>query len=217
MLWLLDSDVIWKLAQFELFAEALVVLDAEKKDLRCLPELGFQLRRDSIYKKHTIEVVERVRQFIKGIKVINNADPDEQVILQNAEATYQNRVERIDGGEQTLFIATKVLTVSIIVTHDKKALRTLANDSSCTGIYERVKGRVLCFEQLVIMMIDQIGYKKIQSKIGPRCEYDDAMRVCFANGKPDFAESDCKTWLNDYINKLVSAAPGLVRSDPAGP
>jgi len=202
MQWLLDSDVIWKLATFDLLNELLGVLVAKKTDLFYLPELHYQLKSRRIWEKHDHDAIRRVLEFVKGIKRITMSDPVEQIILHAAKATYQNRPERIDGGEQLLFMATKTLQLSIISTHDKKSLRTLANDSTCKAIHQRVKGRVMCLEQIVVRMIDKYGYKHIQEKIGPLCAIDEVMLHSFANGKTDHSEAECLKWLRDYIQRL---------------
>jgi hypothetical protein len=206
MPWLQDSDVIWKLATFDLLSELMVALGADKSDFFVLPELRSQLRSNKFLEKQTRDAVQRVIEFVKGTKSIEKVDRNEQVILQAAQATYLNRIERIDGGEQLLFMATKTLKAGIISTHDKKALRTLAKDPSCAAIYERNKGRVLCLEQIVIRMINKYGYERIHKKIAPNCSIDAVMRESFANGKSitDHPEAECRKWLLDHIERLNS-------------
>jgi hypothetical protein len=90
MQWLLDSDVIWKLATFDLLNELLGVLDAKKPDLFCLPELRYQLKSAKFLEKQSRDAIQRVIEFVKGVKTIEKIDPAEQVILQVAKASAAN-------------------------------------------------------------------------------------------------------------------------------
>lgn len=210
MPWLLDTDVIWKIARFDLFDELLKVLNAKKADIYCLPEVHRQVKASRSYAKYGTVSIDRVKAFLNGTHEITQSDREEEIAMAAASATYQGRIERIDGGERSLFIATKHLDLSIIVTHDKKCLRTVSHDATVEAIYHRLKGRVHCFEQIVLMMIDKFGYAMIQKKIIPHCDTDEVMQVSFANGKPDHPEAACREWLENYITRLEASAPELL-------
>jgi hypothetical protein len=210
MLCLSDSDFVVKLAEFDLLEEALGSLGVSRADVRVLPELSHVLKGERILATHTRDAVERASKFVRGIKVLEKIDPQEQILLHSVKATYRNRPIRIDGGEAILYCATKFLKDYVVATGDKASLRALASAANCRHIHSRLTGRVLCVEKLLLMLMDKHGFKLVQQRVAPMCSCDDCVRQAFANGKPDMPELDCRTWLDSFIKELQQETSGLL-------
>lgn len=49
----------------------------------------------------------------------------------------------------------------MIVTADHRCLKALATSTACANIYQRLQGRVICYEQVLLRILKQAGYAAI--------------------------------------------------------
>ena len=202
MLVLSDTDLILKLAEFELLDEAIAVLDAKRKDVRVLPELDYVLSGQRIHDTVTRSAIQRTMAWTRGIPKITKADISDLAVLQGATLKVGTRTLRINRGEAVLFAATGSLSDYIVATGDKNSLRVLASWPPCAPICARMEKRVVCLELIVRRLIGKFGYNAVQGKVSPRCSCDDCMQQAFANGKPTHPKADCLRWLDAFLTAL---------------
>jgi hypothetical protein len=202
MVLLSDSDLVIKLSEFDLLDEALEILGVTSSNTYVLNELSHVLKSSRIASKYSREGIQRALDFASKAQLVLKIDQAEQIVLHKASAVHRNIPQTINGGEAILYSATKHFKDFVIATGDKRSLRALAMDSSCSAIYDRLKGHVYCLEQLVLKIIDSHGYKHVQQCIGPRCECDECLTHAFAGGKLSQSEQVCRTWLDGYVKDL---------------
>jgi hypothetical protein len=204
MLCLSDTDIILKLAEFNLLHEALDVLHCKKKDVRVLPRVREVV--STKIGKYTRDGVSRAVKWVADIPIISDIDEQEQILLMAVLMAVRiplgQRIVKIDSGEAILLAATKPLGQDfLIATGDKSCIRALAACPTCQAIQQRVEGRIICLEQILIRLLDAHGYAFVQEKVG-RCVGDECVSRAFADGKIGHPESACRGWLDNYVAEL---------------
>lgn len=184
-----------------LFWEALTSLGLTQADLRVLPSA-----------KHVFRKNNRVRQkYPQAIRAdaISIVEGCTEVIPEFTEELQNLDVEGIDPGEGFLILATRYETSFYLTTGDKRCLRALAAAPQLGAIRQRLDGRVICLEQLILKLIYTQGFDKVLTKVLPAREYDIALKSSFGSGEKATQESVLQT-LNAYIEDLRKITGGLL-------
>lgn len=190
-----DNDIILKLAEFDLLEEALQALGILRSEVRVLTSARYYLQRRlekhkrKSDKQHTEAGLTRALNFVLSVKSLHD-QPDE------VEHELLLKIENIDEGEAVLFASTKHLEDFIIATGDKRALVAICKEPSCKIIYERIKKRVICLEQMILKLISTLGFETVKAKILPCVQCDTALRMAF---RADYDESQTTEGLFSYI------------------
>jgi len=66
----------------------------------------------------------------------------------STEFTLLNKTKNVDEGEAALIAATADKDVFWLTTGDKKCLEALATDPNLESVCKRLRGRVICLEQI---------------------------------------------------------------------
>ena len=196
MIHLLDNDIVQKLAIFDLLDHALVARGATRSDAYLLPTLKYRIggkARGKAENRLGKDVVDRIHAFLKDAREIQVCSNDDALVLED--------VMGIDQGEVVILSATASLVDYRILTGDKRCLRTVATHPQCKGIAGRIRGQVICLEQVVCRMIVHFGFEHIRDKLVPYLDCDAALRAAFGSGK-ESTESNSVACLQEYIAEL---------------
>ena len=204
MIWLCDNDVIQKLATCDLIEHAL--------ELECPPPACFILptaklkyhvaKPDAGRRKYGEETFRRISDFLLRCEVISEAPP--------LDLLSRLQVGSIDAGEAILYAVGSLRNdASIVVTGDKNSIRKLSCTPSCSDVACRLRRRILCFEHLVLRMIDFHGFDEIKRRCVCGMESDKVLQVAFGSG--DLAtEKSALEGLTYYYNELKQSAGELL-------
>ena len=118
----------------------------------------------------------------------------------------------IDTGEAVLFSASAHYTGCILATGDKRCLRTLLGLPDAEQIVSRLARRVICFEQIVLRIVDRSGFELVRDRVFPACHCDTALRAAFGSGLSATEENVSRT-LAAYTSHL-RAETGPLLVDP---
>lgn len=200
MIFLTDNDIVLKLAQFDLLDEAVDALDTKLADIFVTSTARFKFKvvkeQEKGVRRWGATTHARICEFLNSVKIIDWQSSDEELLLLQS-------VPGIDAGEAVLFSATAKTTEFWLVTGDKRSLRAIASAPSCVKIAKRISRRVLCLEQIILLIIERKGFDYVKNKIVPALalEVDSAIRAAFGSGmeatKPNAVAS-----LNGYIEEL---------------
>jgi hypothetical protein len=113
----------------------------------------------------------------------------------------------IHVGEQQLILATRSTPDFLLMTGDKVCMRALPQLKA--EIYGRLAGRVICFEQVVLLLIQRLGFEWVREQVLPMVGCDVALRACFGSGERA-TEKNLVLALEGYIRDLWRLAPGLL-------
>jgi hypothetical protein len=200
---LADNDIIHKLAACDLLDDALAALSLARTDVYVLPTAKYkfgitQRNAARAEQRYGAEVFVRIRDFLTSVREISIPGlPEELQLLAG--------VDGIDPGEAVLFAATAQFEQYLLATGDKNSLRALASTSVCRSIAQRIRGHVLCLEQLVKRVIQHCGFPYVKDKIIPARACDTALHVAFGSGA-NAIEANVLAVLDHYINELRSLA-----------
>jgi hypothetical protein len=203
MLCLSDTDLVLKLAAMNIATEAFEAFGVERREIRITPELPryLQFRAPA---KHPIETVRRALAFIKGLKLVPDADLDYVERLGSVP-------DSIQYGERVLLASTaRIRADFVIATGDKKCLRALAVAPDCEPIRERLKNRCVCFEQLVLGTVKMRGFEWVNKRAGTGCRCDECTMQAFGNGLGGIDEATCCRWLDGFIEELRGETGSLL-------
>ncbi len=196
----LDNDILLKLSAFELLDEAIAALQVSPKNLRVLDSAEFVFRGSrTISQGYSQEVRERAIAFVKNCPTVSATASDEFILLSGL----------VDVGEATLITATQNESSFVLLTGDKRCLVTLMMRKEIAKARARLQGRVICLEQVLLLLIRRLGFDAVKAKVVPVMDCDTALKACFGSG--DLAtEENVMTALGGYIEALRRDAPELL-------
>jgi hypothetical protein len=198
---LVDSDIIYKLPMCNLLDDTLTALDSARTDVYVLPTAKYKFsvarrRPDTGEQRYGAEVFARIRDFLASVREIDVAGPSEELQLLAS-------IDGIDAGEAILFSATAEFDQYLLAIGDKTSLRALALAPVCLPIAQRIRGHVICLEQIVKRLIQHFGFLYAKNKIVPARACDTALSAAFGSGW-DATERNVLAALDSYINELRS-------------
>ena len=207
MLCLTDNDIVLKLAACDLLNEAVTALDVALTEIQTIESLHYQLRKPNKawVNRYGQTAIDRAAAFIKSIGTITSVDLDEQKLLSTQPD--------IDMGEATLFAASHKMSDYIIATGDKRCLQSLAASLTCKPITTRLRGKIICFEQIVLRTIDRHGFELVKSKVILALDCDTALKAAFGSGT-EANYANATDALKSYIRDLRKRTGGLLLAAP---
>ena len=198
----LDNDAILKLVAANLFCPAISSLGLTQADLRVLPTAKFYFRQSRRLKKvYPESLLQRTLEVVNACAALTPTVDEE---LQRLQV-----VEGIDPGEEVLIVATKTEPSFYLVTGDKCCLTALATAGELQDIRGRLKGRVICVEQLILRVIETQGFELVLTKVLPARDYDTALKSIFGSGEKATRENVLLS-LEAYIQDLRQVTEGLL-------
>lgn len=207
MICLSDNDIILKLAVCNLLDEAFTALGAKREEIYVLPSAKHVLLKpikkpDEAKSRLGEAISDRLHAFLDSIQVISVApSAAEQQIFED--------IVGIDTGEAGLFSVSAHYPEFLLATSDKNSLRALSASPACQSICRRLAGKVICFEQVVLRLIDRFGFDPICDKVVPARQCDTALRAVFGSGL-DASEDSVRAGLTSYITDLRNQTGGLL-------
>jgi hypothetical protein len=207
MICLSDNDIVLKLACCDLLNETLDVLGVRREEVFVLPTARHVLLKplkapEKGRARLGDAVFQRVTLFLDSVQVIEAAPSPQEMLL-------FDDIVGIDSGEAVLFATTAHFPEFILATSDKNSLRALSSTAACEPICRRLAGKVICFEQLILRLIDRLGFNPIRDKVVPARDCDTALRAVFGSGL-DAAEENVRTGLASYVNHLRGQTGALL-------
>ncbi|NER51926.1 MAG: hypothetical protein F6J92_35855 [Symploca sp. SIO1A3] len=195
-----DNDVILKLVACNLFWESINVLGLSPSDVRVRATTKYYFQKKP--KKYPQTVRDQAIAIIEKCQLIDDPPINEE--LQTLQ-----QIEGIDPGEGVLIAATQTEASFYLVTGDKNCLRALANAPELDKIRQRLKGRVVCLEQLILRLVETQAFDGILTKVLPGRQYDAALKAVFGSGEKATKENVLLA-LRGYVDNLRSETEELL-------
>ena len=196
VIYLSDNDIIEKLAVCDLLDDALVSFGGSREEVFVLGTLKLRIGGKSRTKAENrlgAPAVARILQFLDDVQEIQEFSEDDVKLLDD--------VVGIDPGETILLSATAIYPNYLLLTGDKRCLKTLATVPECAPIAQRVQGKVVCFEQTILRLIAHFGFNHVLRKVVGELYRDTALRAAFGSGMQT-TESNAVACLQAYIDEL---------------
>lgn len=206
MICLTDNDIIWKLASCDLLPEAVTALGGTPAEVYVLTTARHVLLRPS--KRGRGPRVpdgparNRVAAFLASVQELPGAPEADLLAISG--------IPGIDPGEQQLFAATALYPDCRVLTGDKVCLGALAQAGDAVAFVRmRLRERVVCFEQTLLLLINELGFEEVRRRVVPAREVDKVLDLVFRAGLTTTAEN-AVVGLESYIAALRTEAPGLL-------
>lgn len=204
----IDNDIFLKLIAFQIFDEAIASLELCPADLRVLTTAKFVFRQYRSQQRHYSDAIwKQAIDLIDQCKTTPASNFEESPEIQLEIEQLKRLRKHIHLGEAELILATRTPVDFLLLSGDKNCLTALPQLPS--HIYQRLCGRVICVEQLVLRMIDILGFKIVCDRIQPNAQYDKTIQICFGYSQPA-PEDQVRAGLQNYINDINHLAPGLL-------
>ena len=91
----------------------------------------------------------------------------------------------------------------------------MASLPNAERIIDRVAGSVICFEQIVMRIIQSSGFDLVRTRVVPACDCDTVLRAAFGSGLEATEETvmRCLTVYTTYLRE--ETGPLLINDPPA--
>ncbi len=142
-------------------------------DIYYLPSLPHMLKGDKkIKQNHSLLTINEALSFI------NNYSPIPDDFFSEDLVNSLSEIDDIDSGEQILFSINLPFEEFYILTGDKRALISLSR-SNLTEIQSRLKGRIICLEEIMLKLLPHIDMDNliVKAKTHNFCS-DKVLKIC---------------------------------------
>lgn len=209
-----DNDILGKLVTCQLFESTVQIFNLSFEDVYILETAKYKFRKDwekvNKGKARRLEAglikYPELLQLCDGLTTISESDIDIDMLVK------LNDIDDIDIGEAQLTVAAMQSVKSgrptQLITGDKRFIKALAGMESPI-IQESLCGRVICFEQIILMNINTIGFEQIKAKVVPVRDCDKAIKAAFGSGR-QATQDNVLEMLNCYIEDLRQESCGLL-------
>lgn len=189
---LIDNDVIQKLAVLDAFDAALGTVPNAGRFV--LPSARFRFAKAG--RKLGVDAAVRAENFAKACTPLPAEPPD--------VARYQH-TPGIDVGEALLFATAAHDADTVLWTGDKRSLEALALEPNLKDVVDKLAGRVRCFEQIVLAMLDSEGFAWLLPRVVAAPDCDRSLTSVFGS-KERSVEPSVREGLASYIGAIRAGA-----------
>jgi hypothetical protein len=207
MIFLHDVDIVLKLAACDMLQALPTLLECDEADLRILDTAKFKIRQLGRQKRYRKEVVQSALAFCEAREVVPQV---ENVELLTALVDLG---PGIDAGEAVLFAIASEKTDACVLTGDKRSIQLLGSHPSEPAQSAGLKGRILCFEQILLRYEACFGYEKLRLACCAATDADGVLRLAFSNGLATIHEHAIEC-LESQIRDLSEKSRGLILPPP---
>ncbi len=202
MIVFVDNDILLKLSACDLLSETIAALRCTNSDVRVLQTARFVFQHNRrVGDRYSEQGRLRAIAFVNCCQSVGEDNSDEFELLQVTDG--------IDIGEARLLAATQGLAIFLLMTGDKNCLASLGSMPGLEVVKGRVEGRVVCLEQVMLLLIQSLGFDLVKARVVPVMECDQSLKACFGSGVLAIEENVIVA-LEGYIETLRQAAPGLL-------
>ena len=97
----------------------------------------------------------------------------------------------------------------IVATGDRRALGRLSSASGLDDVRRALKGRIICLENSLDLLLDRIAYPRLADALTNVREHNQTLRVLLSQGELT-AEADFRMGLESYMRGLVAQMGDLL-------
>lgn len=212
MICLSDNDLLIHLAAWNLLAEFQALLQDKfgvaASDIYVLDSFVRQLQTNRRWEaQYGRNVLDRAERFCATLPRVYSLSYDRPTVIALSE------VDDIDEGEAVLIAVALQHPDSMILTNELRFLGALASgDPVCIPYCAALQGRILHLRQIVEELLEQKGFRHLESCIKPQRNSDIRIVSAF-QGSADNA----RRILREAVEEVGRLGPGLLvpwRADP---
>ena len=200
---LLDNDVIYKCACFDCVGE-LAEMVGDRVSPHRLSLAEFVLRRKISKSSRISDKIGAQSRLATCLEWATALEPtDEELSLAaEIEAAAQQLNISFDSGESQLLAVLVERQACRLYTGDKRAVEGLGPLAEHLAMSESIVNKIICFEQVLLILLRVLGAKELTSRVCRETEVDKAASICCGCASGGSDEAGITEGLNSYINHL---------------
>jgi hypothetical protein len=209
---LLDNDIMIKVCCYALVDEVCNFLADAGGAASALGVTRFIVAKQIARKSRIADKASATAQFTQICDRINFVEPSEEEITLAAEIEAQAQVQNLplDRGESQVLAILVLRTAKLMLTGDKRAIGAIEKLVSEHSPIQACKGRLACFEQLVLTLLERHGEHYLRARICREPSADQSMTICFSCNSRVSSATNTKAGLDSYISDVRTQAPTVL-------
>jgi hypothetical protein len=202
-----DNDILLKGACYGLLSQFLspICLDSEIGVLGAARFVLSKRIERICLKKDSAAVLITLTAFFKQAKILEPTR-DELRIASDLEFMAQHLGISLDSGESQLCSILTVRGLPLMLTGDKRAIKSIEKLLRANSELTPICGRIKCLEQVVIAALARWHQESIRSAICAEPEVDKTLTICFGCSSEPVLASNITDGLHSYIEHLRNEA-----------
>lgn len=199
MIVLSDNDIILKLAGCGLLTQFFEILEAQFQDIFIATNAGYALPKQARKKLKDDGAIQAIVHFVENVSRVPVVDTNLLGEIQG--------FRHMDGGESLLMVAAYENPNAYLATGDKRCLQSLIDhqlSKPIDRIFRSLKGRVYCLETAFMLLIEYLGFEKVNQMVLDCSMKDGVLSLAFGNERNIDNANDClKSYCQDLSTLLV--------------
>jgi hypothetical protein len=211
MIAVVDNDILIKTACYSLLAALGNAAGGAVSDLGILGAARFvvEKRIGAVGLSGNVDMaLAAFREFSKAAVILEPSD-GEQSLAAELEYSAQQRGLALDVGESLLSAIVVTRAIPLMLTGDKRAIEAIEYLRGTHLQLEPIAGKVKCLEQLVRVMVQQVGVEQVRKKICAE-HLDKALAYSFSCLQPSVEAQSVLEGLDSYIGDIRGQAPNVL-------
>jgi hypothetical protein len=148
-----------------------------------------------------------------GAVSLMEPEENETVLAAEFELEAQARALPMDPGESLLFALLISRQATLLITGDKRAIRSAEAIVNALSKHDLVAGRIACMEQLILHILNFSSPLDLHVRVCREPSVDKTLSICFSCCTGSFSDETATAGLTSYIVDLRNdAATVLVSS-----
>jgi hypothetical protein len=200
---LLDNDILFKVSCFDFSDGLAAYLNGSSSPSR-LKVAEYVLSR-KIARSSGVRDKEGAAERLKSLltRVVSLEPNDAEVSLASEiEAAAQEQNLSFDTGESQLLAVLIVRSARRLLTGDKRAIEGLLPLCECLGKQAEVSGKIVCFEQLLLALLDLIGAEELVARVCSEPDVDKTASISCGCATGGTGADRISEGLNSYLRYL---------------
>lgn len=210
----LDTDVLLKISAYGLSGELMALL-APHGSAGTLGLTHLIAGRQLARKRGVVDRAGAAADLASLLAQLERLEPDDDEIALAAElaSIAQTLSLPLDAGEAQLTAIVMSRGLPMMVTGDKRALGALSTMLADDADRPPLRGRLVCFEQVISAITTMIGAVAMRSRICAEPDVDGAMRLACSCGRADWNPAQLEEACDSYVGAIAGATGDLLRSE----
>lgn len=205
-----DNDILVKGATLGILNELLLQLPSGSTAVGVLGSARFIVRGRMKHAKAT-QYIPAFEKVINSISIIEPTVEEERLAAE-LELIAQQLECSFDEGESLLCAVLVRRGLCWLATGDRRAIEGLGVIEGQQDILDRLRGKVICLEQLFLRLVRNGDAQKIQRLVCAHPTVDMALAICFGCANRKSTEASWIDGLRSYIRHTKRLSPSLLAS-----
>lgn len=194
-MYLLDSDVARKLAQYCITVEFLSAYETTSDQVSVLPALRFQLKLND--KDKAVSLLGSEEAYLEICNLLKDAEEAIPIDSEKANEILAMNQSNLDIGEQTLLAVLASDPTNKLISGDKRAF--VAISELTEQLIVSMWPNLICLEESMHLIVQKNDFTVVSEKVRSRPDVDGTFKLVFG-----VSEATSKGAVLDALNVFIS-------------